>query len=462
MDIEQKLRKIDEVLSRGVGEFIDPNDAFRTKLVAKAKGEYGKDIIVKLGVDPTRPDIHLGHAVILRKLRMLQDLGCKVIFLIGDFTAQIGDPTGKSKVRPEVDQREVEANMQTYLEQVGKILLVDKAVFSWIRNSDWYQNVTDIEPKPGSLVRFRTTLVNPNSFVGKAILFDETRMQKTHLKNPHVVNVSLKNLLSVLRKITHARLIERDMFKDRLGRGEELYMHEMLYPVLQGVDSHVLHLVYGSCDLEIGGTDQTFNMLVGRDVMKMNDQEPQSVLSVKLLEGTDGSEKMSKSLDNYISVIDEPFDMFGKVMSVPDKSLVNYYELCTYTPRERVAEIAKEIEGGSVNPRDIKMELAEQIVTLYHGSEASRTAKEGFVSTFSKGGVPENVEQVTVKKGKHLSDVLSENGIVSSKSEWRRLVDEGAVKDMEKDEAITDPFYEVNGNLTVKVGKRRFLKITAE
>jgi len=459
MDIEEKVKKIDEVLSRGVGEFIDPGGAFREKLLKKARGEYDKEIIIKFGVDPTRPDIHLGHAVILRKLRALQDIGCKLVFLIGDFTARIGDPTGKSKVRPEIDQQEVERNMMTYLEQVGKITLVTTPSFSWIRNSDWFLNVTDIQPKQGFFVRFKTTFLNPGSFVGKAVLYDETRMQKTHLKKNHVVSVSLANILSTLRHITHARLIERDMFQERIEGNEELYMHEMMYPVLQGIDSHVIHLIYGSCDLEVGGTDQTFNMLLGRDVMKMNGQEPQAVLAWKLLEGTDGKEKMSKSLGNYIAINDDPFDMFGKVMSIPDSSIINYFELCTYMPAADLASLGGKLEKQEENPRDLKMRLAEQIVTMYHGEAAAGKARDAFIDTFKNGGIPDEIPETNAAHGANLSDVLMGANIVSSKTEFRRLIDEGAIRDLEKGEELTDVHQKIERGLTLKVGKRRFIRI---
>ena len=260
-------------------EFIDPEGKFKEKILRKAKGEYEEDIIIKFGVDPTRPDIHLGHAVIFRKLRKFQDLGCKVVFLVGDYTAQIGDPTGRSKIRPEIEQKEVEANMKTYLDQVGKILLTDKNSFSWIRNSDWFTAITDIELPKGDKVKMsiekegkKTDIdFDANSFVGKAVVFEKTRMQPTITGFRGAISViTLKSLLWTLKHITHSRLIERDMFQERIKSGKELFMHEMLYPVLQGIDSFVLSEIYGNCDLEIGGTDQTFNMLIGRDIMKLN------------------------------------------------------------------------------------------------------------------------------------------------------------------------------------------------
>ncbi|MDZ7726536.1 MAG: tyrosine--tRNA ligase [Candidatus Campbellbacteria bacterium] len=353
-EIERKLAAIETVLSRGVETFIDPDGSFKQKLTDKVKGEYDKDIVVKLGVDPTRPDIHLGHAVGLRKLRKFQELGCKVVFIVGDFTAQIGDPTGKNKVRPEVQQKEVESNMKTFLEQIGKILILDKTTFSWIRNSDWFLSPEDLAAAPKSRVKLNTTIegkkatanIPANSFVGKALYFESSRMQKTHLKKEQIYAITLRSFLWTLKHTTHAQLIERDMFKNRLEDGEELYMHEMMYPILQGIDSYMLAKIYGSCDLEIGGTDQTFNMLQGRNVMRANKTDPQAVLSFDLIEGTDGSEKMSKSSDNYISITDAPNDMYGKVMSIKDHSIGNYFRLAALTPLRDVEKIEKDIEEG--------------------------------------------------------------------------------------------------------------------
>ena len=228
------MKKNEELFSRGVVSFIDPDGVFQQKVEAKIRGEYKNDIVIKLGADPTRPDIHLGHAVILRKLRAFQDVGCKVIFLIGDYTTQIGDPTGKSKVRPEISQQEIETNMKSYIDQVGKILNTDPAVFSWIRNSDWFTSITDISANQGATVTINGEgngghiTVDANSFVGKTAIFEETRMQKTHLHNKAIQTVSFSRVLSTLRHITHSRLIERDMFQDRMKKGEELYMHEMI------------------------------------------------------------------------------------------------------------------------------------------------------------------------------------------------------------------------------------------
>ncbi|MCR4330520.1 MAG: tyrosine--tRNA ligase [Patescibacteria group bacterium] len=458
--------KINEILTRGIGELVDPEGVFKEKLAKKTRGEYKGEIIVKFGVDPTRPDIHLGHAVVLRKLRQLQDLGCKAVFLVGDFTAQIGDPTGKNKIRPEIEQKEVEHNLKTYLDQVGKILLTNKEAFSWIRNSDWFMGITDLfVPQPVTYTDNTTgqnVVFPPNSFQAKAAVYDKTRMQTSVLNKTEIHNITLRTFLSILRNVTHSQLVQRDMFAERIKKGEELYMHEMLYPILQGVDSHVLYKVYGSCDVEIGGTDQTFNMLMGRTVMKAGKQEPQAVMSMKILEGLDGKEKMSKSLDNYIAITDTPEDMYGKVMSLPDTSIVRYYELCTYTPQGEVEEIGNILAEGKINPRDIKMKLAHQIVSIYHGEKEAEKAEESFVHTFQKKEIPTDMPETRADKGEVLADVLLKAGLVSSKSDFRRLAAEGAIKDIETNEKITDAHVTVQKTIILKIGKKKFAKVVTK
>lgn len=452
--MNKDLAEIKDLLQRSSEEFFDPDNSLLSKIEKKLKGESDKEIIIKFGVDPTRPDIHLGHAVVFRTLRKLQDLGCKVVFLVGDFTARIGDPTGKSKVRPELDQIEIEKNMRSYLEQVGKILDLDKNKFSWIRNSDWFQSVTDIAPGPWQM--FGITPVNPNSFVGKALHFERTRMQLTHLKREEVVGITLSTFLWTLRHITHQRLIARDMFQDRIAKNEELYMHEMLYPALQGIDSFVIAKLYGSCDLEVGGTDQTFNMLMGRDVMKANNLEPQSVISFTLLRGTDGKEKMSKSLDNYIAINDAPSEMFGKVMSVPDTLIEEYFKLCTDVDLKEVEGLIQSISQGE-NPKNIKMRLAEEIVKIYWGNKAAESARASFDSTFSKGEFPLDAQIIEANEGDKICDVLVEREIISSKTEFRRLCESGAVT-IYPDQKITEPNTVLEkGELKIKIGKKIFI-----
>ena len=458
------MKKHEELFSRGVATFVDPDNTFRQKVEAKIRGEYPADIVIKLGADPTRPDIHLGHAVILRKLRAFQDVGCKIIFLVGDYTTQIGDPTGKSKVRPEISQKEIEDNMKTYVDQIGKILNMDSSVFSWIRNSDWFTNITDVVANQGTTVTINDQSgqnhisVDANSFVGKATLFEHTRMQKNALNNKQIHTVSFSRVLSTLRHITHSRLIERDMFKDRIAKGEELYMHEMMYPVLQGIDSSVLASIYGSCDLEIGGTDQLFNMLIGRDVMKMNRQPEQSVMAMDILEGLDGKEKMSKSLDNYIGITDEPNDMYGKIMSIPDILIPRYFSLTSYTPIEEVEEIKNTLDSGNVNPRDLKMRVAREIVAIYHGEKASVDAEQIFVDTFSKGKIPENVSEISVDENADIIGALIQSECASSKTEARRLIDDGAVTFLDDNIKISD-YGSLVKKGTYRVGKHRFFKV---
>lgn len=456
----QKIN-IDELLTRGVGDFIDPNGDFRKKLETNPE-----KIVIKLGIDPNRPDIHIGHAVALRKLRQFQDLGCKVVFLIGDYTAQIGDPTGKSKTRPEIEQAEVEKNMKTFIDQVGKILKTDTQVFSWIRNSDWFTAITDLVFPAGERVHLDVEQngkkisidTEANSFIGKALMFEKTRMQVKITKNISVI--TLRSFLWALKHITHAQLIERDMFQERIKKGEELYLHELMYPVLQGIDSFVLSQIYGSCDLEVGGTDQHFNMLMGRTVMKTNKVQEQAVLTFKLLEGTDGKEKMSKSLDNYIAITDTPADMYGKVLSIPDTSIVNYFELCTYTSLERIKEITEQLTGGKVNPKDLKMELARQIVAEYHGEQESQKAEADFIQKFQKKEIPDSLEELNASKGDLLVDILLKGEIVSSKTDFRRLVEDGAITDLNTKEKINDPLMAIIQTVQLKVGKKRFVRIT--
>lgn len=450
---------INKLLSRGILSFIDPQDSFKNKLIAKAKGQYTKDIIIKFGVDPTRPDIHLGHAVVFKRLREFQDLGCKVVFLIGDVTAQIGDPTGKSKVRPELEQQEVEANMKTYLDQVGNILRTDEEAFSWIRNSDWFTNVTDIVAPTDSVVQIGNEKAAGNSFVGKAAFFEQTRMQISHLKKDSIRGITLVTLLSILRKITHARLIERDMFQDRINNNSELYMHEMMYPVLQGIDSMVIAQIYGSCDLEVGGSDQTFNMLMGRDVMKNAEIPEQSVLSFDLLVGTDGKEKMSKSLDNYVSIIDSSSEMYGKIMSIPDSAIVAYFKLCTDISDEELEKIKSDLTSRLVNPKHIKVRLAKKIVSIYFDPETAEHEEFNFDETFKKGKAPEDIEEIIVTSETLLSQILIEKKLVKSKSELRTLILNGAVTNLDTSEKIDNVDTLLTSDITLKIGKHRFLKI---
>ena len=466
--MKNRSAELNDLFVRGVTDFIDPEGKFKEKIQKKLDGKYSHDIVIKFGVDPTRPDIHLGHAVILRKLRKFQDLGCKVVFLVGDFTAHIGDPTGKSSIRPELEQKEIEANMKTYLEQVGKILRTEPEIFSWIRNSDWFYNLNDLVFSTDTKVNIeiadqggkKTASLDQKSFLGKAVLYLESRMQKTHLHKSSFEVITLRGFLWTLRHITHSRLIERDMFQERIKRGEELYMHEMMYPVLQGIDSYILAKIYGSCDLEIGGNDQTFNMLIGRDVMKFNNISQQAVMALRIIEGLDGKEKMSKNLGNYIAITESPNEMFGKIMSIPDTSTINYFELATYEPIDEIEKIKKAMAQGK-NPRDFKIRLAKEIVAIYHGEQKAKEAEKNFIKVFQKKEIPEEMMEIRANKGDQLSDLLIKHGVLKSKSEFTRLVDEKAIHNMETKEAIGDYHFQFESDLALKIGKKRFLKISS-
>lgn len=433
-----KKEKIDDILSRGVGEFFDPDGIFRKKLENNPE-----KIVIKFGVDPTRPDIHIGHAVVLHKLRKFQDLGCKVVFLIGDYTAQIGDPTGKDITRPEINIEEINKNTETYEKQISSILNVsDKNKYVRLRNSIWFQSPTDYIGK---------------DMVEKSIKWQKDREEFIPIRG-QLPTITVWNLMYTLKNITHSQLIERDMFQKRINAKKHLFMHEMMYPVLQGTDSNTIAGFFGSCDLEVGGTDQTFNMLMGRPIMKSNNFEPQAVLAFKLLEGLDGKEKMSKSLDNYIGITDEPNNMYGKTMSIPDSSIGNYFELCTFTPLAEVEKIRKSIIDGAVNPKDLKMKLARQIVAIYHGEKKAEEAEENWEKTFSKKEIPEDVEIFEVKENDLLVDIFLKNKIVSSKGEYRRLVDEKAITNLDTNEKISNTTEKIKEG-TYRIGKKRFCRI---
>ncbi len=385
---------MDELFTRGVDEIID-----QVALEKLLKGS--KKLRLKLGVDPSAADLHLGHTVVLRKLRQLQDLGHTVIFLIGDFTAKIGDPSGRNVTRPVLSEKDIDTNAKTYLDQVGKILDVKKAEVR--RNSEWLSKLK----------------------------FDD--------------------LLKLAGNFTVAQLIERDDFRTRLADKKELGLHELLYPVMQAYDSVEL-----KADVEFGGSDQRFNILAGRSLMKKLGLKPQQVFLTKLLIGTDGKQKMSKSLGNYIAVTDKPGDMFGKVMSIPDELIAEYYELCTDISKDVVDETVKTIAEGA-NPRDVKASLAREIVTIYCGKEAAQSAIESFDRTFKdKLGPSEDLIEDRVILSKDLLDVLAE--AEGSKSAGRRLIAQGGVR---VNDVKVDPenVPSVAAGDLIQIGKRRFLRL---
>lgn len=451
---------IDDILGRGVAQLVDPDGRFRRKLTTEPE-----KVIIKLGVDPTRPDLHLGHAVVLRKMRAMQELGAKVVFLIGDFTGRIGDPTGKSKTRPEIDDAEIMRNAQTYIDQVGKILLTDADHFIWIRNSDWFVSVTDVtvpEPVQYNFTRGDETVsiqFPPNSIPAKAAVWEQTRMQP-RWTGGSVETVTLVNFLSVLRKITHSRLVERDMFQDRLRAGEALFMHEMMYPVLQGLDSLVIAKTFGACDIEMGGTDQFFNNMMGREVMEMHDLVPQAVMVVDILEGTDGKEKMSKSLDNYIGIDENPTDMFGKTMRIPDELIARWALLATDLDSN---EIAARLESGE-NPKQLKAAVAANIVRIYHGDEAAQRAAEEFDRVHAgSGGLPDEIAEIQMEQGSwNVVELLLAAKLVESKSKARRLIEGGGVKvNGEKVAEIGASCEVAEEKILLQIGKRRFAYISS-
>lgn len=362
----------------------------------------GKKLRIKLGVDPSRPDIHLGHAVPLKVLRQLQDLGHTVIFLIGDATARIGDPSGRNKTRPVLTEADIKKNAQTYLDQVGKILNVDKAEVRY--NSEWLDklNFTDI--------------------------------------------------IKLSSNFTVAQLIEREDFNKRLAAGHELSLHELLYPVMQAYDSVMLE-----ADVEFGGTDQRFNNLAGRDLQRKLGQLPQHVVLTKLLVGTDGSQKMSKSLDNYIGVTDEPVNMYGKVMSIPDELIAPYYELCTDIELSVIDELVKTLAEGA-NPRDSKASLAREIVRIYHGDNAAVAAEDSWNKTFrDKSGPSEDQIGDINLSGGTLIEVLTKSSLVESNSEARRLIRDHGIR--VNDDLVTDEAMEVKAGDLINIGKKRFYRL---
>lgn len=384
------------------------------ELEQKLQRSYTKKqpLIIKLGCDPSRPDLHLGHSVVLTKLRQFQDLGHSATLIVGDFTAIIGDPTGKSKTRPVLSLEESKENGRSYFEQASKILKSDSVTILY--NSDWLSNL-----------RF-------------------------------------EDVIRLSSKYTVAQMLERDDFTKRYKSGEPISLHEFLYPLAQAMDS-----VHIKSDVEIGGTDQKFNLLVGREVQRAYGLEPQCILTTEILEGTDGVEKMSKSLDNYIGLSDTPREMFGKTMSIPDSLIGRYLALALFTPASEVEKIERQLKNGELHPRNCKVELAKQIVSRYHSAEAGEEAFAEFERIFVKKDIPDHIDLFIIQNSvasEELSivDLLTVTSLAESKSEARRLIQQGGVSvDGEK---VTDPAILVNisNERLVKVGKRKFLKVQYE
>jgi len=392
-----------EIISKGTEEVIPLQD-LRHKLESSIKNN--KPLVVKLGCDPSRPDLHIGHSVVLQKLRDFQDLGHQAILVIGDFTAMIGDPSERNKTRPQLTLEEAKANAESYIEQSKAIL--DVKTLKVLFNSIW---------------------LNKMNF-------------------SDVINMS--------SKYTVARMIERDDFTKRFESEIPISMHEFLYPLAQAMDS-----VEIKSDVELGGTDQKFNLLVGRDLQREYDQEPQSIITLPLLEGTDGIEKMSKSYDNYIALDDSAQDMYGKLMSINDSMITKYYKLAVFAEKEKVSFIEEQLKDSSINPRDIKRDLAKDLVERYYDKDTALEAEKAFDQIFVKKSIPDDMPIFQVKIDSNILDILLSEKLIASKAEGKRLIGQNAIKI--DGEICSDIGYVVGrgcGELIVKIGKRRFLKIS--
>ena len=388
------------LLKRGIDELLVEDE-----LVEKLK--KNRPLRVKAGFDPTAPDLHLGHTVLINKLRQFQELGHEVLFLIGDFTGMIGDPTGKSSTRPPLTRDEVIENARTYEQQIFKILDPEKTLVMF--NSSW------------------------------------------------MGEMKAADLIQLAARQTVARMLERDDFAKRYRSGQPIAIHEFLYPLIQGYDSVAMR-----ADVELGGTDQKFNLLMGRELQKQEGQEPQVVITLPILEGLDGVQKMSKSLNNYIGIDEAPDEMFGKVMSISDELMWRWFELLSFRPLEEIEGFRRAVAEGQ-NPRDIKFLLGEEIVARFHDEAAATKARENFIARFQKGAIPESMpeHELTVPEGGYpIANLLKDAGLVSSTSEGMRMIRQGAVKiDGEK---ITEPKTRlaVGEARVVQVGKRKFARVT--
>ena len=396
LPVEEQLK----TLLRGTAEIIDEKDL--KELLSK-----GQPLRIKAGFDPTAPDLHLGHTVLLHKMKQFQDLGHEVIFLIGDFTGMIGDPTGRSETRKNLTPEEVKENAKTYLEQVYKILDNEKTIISY--NSEWMGKFTSV------------------------------------------------NMIELAAQYTVARMLERDDFQKRLAKNLPVSIHELMYPLIQGYDSVAL-----KSDVELGGTDQKFNLLVGRDLQRAYGQKPQIVITMPLLEGTDGVQKMSKSLGNSIGVFDNPNEMFGKIMSISDELMWRYYELLSQISTNELGSMQEQAKLGALNPKTAKMNLAKEIVARYHSSDLAEAATIEFENVFKKKNIPEDIP-VIIGWGSepyNICTILKNNKLTDSTSAARRLIQQGSVTI--NGEKVEDVNQELPGNqeYLIKVGKKRFLKIT--
>ncbi|MBT5077750.1 MAG: tyrosine--tRNA ligase [Candidatus Marinimicrobia bacterium] len=391
-----------DIIRSGVEEIIPEAELVKKIEKSIANNEHLK---IKCGCDPSRPDLHIGHAVLLRKMRQFQDLGHQAILLIGDFTAMIGDPTGRNKTRPQLTIEDTKLNAQSYIDQASIVL--DKSTLEIVYNSDWLSKM------------------------------------------------DFSDVIKLASKYTVARMLERDDFTKRYGGGVRISLHEFLYPLAQGYDS--VHL---NADVELGGTDQKFNLLVGRDLQKESGQTPQVVITTMLLEGTDGVEKMSKSYDNYIGLTDSPTDMYGRTLSIPDALIGKYFEYATTVSIHLLDDIKDDLKEGKSNPRDLKRQLAREIVKLYHDEDAAQKAESDFDALFIKKDIPDDIPEYALSSAETLVSIMVGNNLVSSNGDAKRMIKQGAVK--LDDEKVSDLFFEVSpdSEKVLKVGKRKFLRIT--
>ena len=393
------LKKQLEIIKQGIEEIIGEDD-----LVQKLKDN--KTLTIKVGFDPTAPDLHLGHTVLLRKMRQLQDLGHKVIFLIGDFTGKIGDPTGKNKTRPPLTDKEIEENAKTYQDQVFKVLEKDKTVVDF--NSRWGDKMSGAD------------------------------------------------MIKLAAQSTVARMIERDDFSKRFKNNQPISIHEFLYPLMQGYDSVELE-----ADMELGGTDQKFNLLVGRDLQKSAGSKPQTIMTLPLLEGLDGVKKMSKSEDNYIGITESADQIFGKTMSIPDDVMFKWFDLLSFRSPEEISSLKKEIDNGA-NPRDAKIMLALELAERFTNHDEAMQAQENFSKKFAKNELPSNIEEKAHKIDQMpaLPNLLKDLGMVSSTSDALRLIQQGAVKINQQKVEDKDTILDLNEKTLLQVGKKKYLYVT--
>ncbi len=395
------MKSLDEQLAlirRGCSELINEQE-LKKKLEKKAP------LRVKAGFDPTAPDLHLGHTVLLQKMKHFQELGHDVLFLIGDFTGMIGDPTGKSETRKKLSREDVERNAQTYKNQLFKILDKDKTQVMF--NSAWLDKFSAVD------------------------------------------------FIELCSKHTVARMMERDDFEKRFKSGQPISIHEFLYPLLQGYDSVAM-----KADVELGGTDQKFNLLVGRGLQSAHGMEPQVVLTMPLLVGLDGVQKMSKSLGNYVGIDESPKDMFGKLMSISDELMWNYFELLSDRSLDEIGKLKADVEAGQAHPRQVKEDLAKEIIARFHDEQAAQNAAREFAAVFSAQGIPEDIQLCEATVGDQLLDIMAANKLCASKGEGRRLFTQGAVS-LDGNKIHDMGFCLSAGEYVLKVGKKRFLKINA-